>query len=133
MKQIIKMAAMAAFAVLLFACGSSNTPSGTAEKALKCLQDKDFDGYVDLIYSNGDEVRKDEDKQGMVALLKEKYEKAVEENGGIKDYKILSEKISEDGNTAVVEYSITIGDEEKNEKMNMRKDEDGNWKIDFSK
>ncbi|MGN1263448.1 MAG: hypothetical protein ACI4TW_05375, partial [Prevotella sp.] len=94
---------------------------------------KDFEGYVNLIYSDKDDAEDEEAKQGMAALLKEKYEKGVEQEGGIKDFKIISEEIAEDGNTAVVEYTITIGEEVKEQRMNMRKDADGNWKIDFRK
>ena len=36
-------------ALTLWSCGPANTPSAVAEEACKCLQNEDYEGYVELM------------------------------------------------------------------------------------
>ena len=69
-----------------------------------------------------------------VAMFQEKMDKQYEKDGGIKSYEVLSEQIAEDGNTAVVDVKIEYANGKTDEdKMKMKKNAKGEWKVDISK
>ncbi len=130
MKKFLTFAAVCLFVVALCACGSSNTPEGVTEKALKCMVSKDYKGYVDLMHFQKEKSA--EDMQQIVALIKDKMDKELEKKEGIKDYKIGTPEITDD--KAVVPYTLTYGNgETKEDKMKLIKTEDGKWMIDSGK
>lgn len=135
MKKIIGFIAMAAIALVMAACGGDNSPKGVAEQAVKCIQDKDYEGYVDLMRiteKEGQDVA--ETKQGIADLLRSKAESTLDKKGGIKSYEILSETVADDGNSAVVQIKVTYGNgEEKTDDMKMVKSDGGKWLIDSGK
>ena len=99
-------------------------------KAIKCIIDKDYEGYINMMTFK--KVKSDEDKAQLVALVKEKMDKEMEEKQGIKDYEVGAAAIEE--NTAVVPYKITYGNgDTKEDKMKLTKTEDGKWLIDSGK
>lgn len=137
MKKLAITVCALAMALMMTSCGG-NTPQKAAEKAVECIQDENYEGYVDMIYMKPDDTKNAEDvktsKQTLTALLKDKASKQKEKNGGIEKYETISEELSEDGNTAVVKMKLTYGDgSEKEEDLKMRKDEKGNWKVDLGK
>lgn len=135
MKKIIGFIAMAAIALVMAACGGDNSPKGVAEQAVKCIQDKDYEGYVDLMLiteKEGQDVA--ETKQGIADLLRSKAESTLDKKGGIKSYEVLSETVADDGNSAVVQIKVTYGNgEEKTDDMKMVKSDGGKWLIDSGK
>ena len=134
-KKIIGFIAMAAIALVMAACGGDNSPKGVAEQAVKCIQDKDYEGYVDLMRiteKEGQDVA--ETKQGIADLLRSKAESTLDKKGGIKSYEVLSETVADDGNSAVVQIKVTYGNgEEKTDDMKMVKSDGGKWLIDSGK
>ena len=117
---------------------NSNTPTKVAEKSIDCIQKGDYEGYVDLIYQKKEEGRDkkeiEDEKQMLVAMMKDKATKKFEKQDGIKSYEALSEEISEDGKTAIVKMKMVMGDgSETTDDIKLRKDEDGNWKLDIGK
>ncbi|MDO4159579.1 MAG: DUF4878 domain-containing protein [Prevotellaceae bacterium] len=134
MKKLLGMVALVAFALLITACGNSNTPKGVAEKSIKCIQKGDYEGYVDLMYVSKESKNIEEEKKGYASLLQSKAGPALEEKGGIKSYEILSEEISEDGNSAKVDIKVVYGNgEEKNQTIQLLKDKNDDWKLDSNK
>lgn len=128
----------AILAVILMASCSSNSPKAVAEKSVKCIADKDYNGYVDLLYfsekDKHDAKEFEEGKQQLAALLKDKAEKTYSKKGGISSYEALNEEIAEDGKTANVKMKITYGNGTSEETgIKLRKDNDDNWKIDMGK
>jgi hypothetical protein len=114
----------------LCSCGSSNTPEAVTTKAIKCIIDKDYDGYVDLMYFKKE--KSSEDMKQIVALVKDKMDKEVDGKKGIKDYKVGTPTIED--NKAVVPYTLTYGNgDTKEDKMKLVKTEDGKWMIDSGK
>ena len=110
-KTICSFIAMFAIMFAFICCGSSNTPTGVAENALKCIQKSDFKSFIDLINiegSNKEDI--DQKKVQLEALLSGKMSKALEAKSGLKSWEILSEEISEDGNKAKVKVKQTWGD-----------------------
>ena len=117
---------------------NSNAPTKVAEKSIACIQKGDYEGYVDLIYQKKEEGKDkkeiEDEKQMLVAMMKDKATKKFEKQDGIKSYEALSEEISEDGKTAIVKMKIVMGDgSETTDDIKLRKDEDGNWKLDIGK
>ena len=117
---------------------NSNTPTKVAKKSIACIQKGDYEGYVDLIYQKKEEGKDkkeiEDEKQMLVAMMKDKATKKFEKQDGIKSYEALSEEISEDGKTAIVKMKIVMGDgSETTDDIKLRKDEDGNWKLDIGK
>lgn len=131
MKKLLSMMAVCLMVMALSACGgSTNTPEGVTEKAIKCIADKDYKGYVELMHFNKEKSA--EDMQQIVALIKDKMDKEMDQKKGVKDYKIGEPEITDD--KAVVPYTLTYGnDETKEDKMKLVKTEDGKWMIDSGK
>lgn len=124
--------------VLAMTSCSSNTPKAVAEKSVKCLIDKDFEGYVDLLYledkDSQDAAKLENDKKELAALLKSKAEKEYEKDKGLTSYETLKEEIAENGETAVVKMKLTYGNGKSDDAdIKLRKDKNGDWKIDFGK
>ncbi len=119
-------------AFVLAAC-SSNTPTDVAKKAMQCVADGKYEQYVDLVYMkpelSSDEVK--QQKQGLLGLL----QTFGAQNGDkMKSMEVVSEEISEDGETAIVKMNVVYeSGKEKTETTHLRKDADGDWKIDMRK
>lgn len=130
MKKVMTFAAVCLFVLALCSCGSSNTPEAVATKAIKCIIDKNYDGYVDLMYFKKE--KSNDDMKQIVALVKDKMDKEMEKKQGIKDFKVETATI--DGDKATVPYSLTYGNgETKDDTMKLIKTEKGDWMIDSGK
>lgn len=130
MKKVLTLATVCLFVLALCSCGSSNTPEEVTTKAIKCLIDKDYDGYVDMMYFKKE--KSNEDMKQIVALVKDKMDKELEQKQGIKDYKVGTPTIED--NKAVVPYTLTYGNgDTKEDNMKLVKTDDGKWMIDSGK
>ena len=130
MKKVLTLAAVCLFVLALCSCGASNTPEEVTTKAIKCLIDKDYDGYVDMMYFKKE--KSNEDMKQIVALVKDKMDKELEQKQGIKDYKVGTPTIED--NKAVVPYTLTYGNgDTKEDNMKLVKTNDGKWMIDSGK
>lgn len=135
MKKVLGLLSLIAVMFVMMSCGGSNTPSGVAEKAFKCMKDKDYKGYADLInIKNTGERTEAEVRQELTGLLTEKVSKSIEKDGEIESYKVLSEEIAEDGNTAMVKMQV-IYSKGKTEETDVKlvKTENGDWMLDMGK
>jgi hypothetical protein len=136
-KTILGFIAIIAMVLVTWSCGgaATDTPTSVAEAAFKCIQEKDYKGYVDLMYfdeSKGQDV--EETKKQYEALLADKMDKLIEKRKGIESWEVISEEIAEDGMTAKVTTKIVYADGTTNEdKTKMIKTEDGKWLIDSNK
>lgn len=130
MKKVLTLAAVCLFVLALCSCGASNTPEEVTTKAIKCLIDKDYDGYVDMMYFKKE--KSNEDMKQIVALVKDKMDKELEQKQGIKDYKVGTPTIED--NKAVVPYTLTYGNgDTKEDNMKLVKTDSGKWMIDSGK
>ena len=136
MKKILSIAAVALLTLVFVSCGNGNTPEGVATKAMKCLIEKDYEGYVDLLYfkektAKGEEVSP-EGRQQLVSLLQEKAGKKIDKQGGIKDFKVGEPVI--EGDKAKVPVDVTYGDGSTNqEDIKVIKTPEGKWMLDSGK
>ena len=133
MKKLFISMFVAVVAFTLWSCGPANTPSAVAEKAAKCMQNADYEGYVELLDLK-ETKNQESDKEQFVAMLREKGTKTMEKKQGIKSYKVESEEISEDGKSATVNMKVVYGDgSEDTSKIKLVKNDKGEWKISFGK
>ena len=136
MKKILFVAVMCLFAVMFSGCGGAKTPKDVAEKSIKCLKNKDYKGYVELVSlkdeakMSSEELKKS--REQMAVLLESKISSEVDKKGGIDSYEIGEETIDDD--EAKVKATIKYGDgSEKESTIKLKKNEDGDWKIDAGK
>ncbi len=144
MKRIISIFALTLLAGLfLFSCKGKTeeivkaiNPEEVVTKALKCMMDKDYEGYVKLVKMSDEAMKSDSKKKKaqdqLLSLIKDKMETEVKEKGGIKDYSVGKAII--DGEKARVPYTITYGNgETAEEEMSMINTEKEGWMIDMGK
>lgn len=128
---------IAVFAILAITACSSNSPKDVAEKAMKCIVNQDYKGYVDLIYLQDENKSKedvDKAKAQLVELLQNKGEKSIKENEGVESFEVTKEEISEDGNSATVDLNITYKNGKTDDTtVKLCKDKNGKWWIDLGK
>ncbi len=122
-------------ALLGFAsCSKGASTPGEAAKTVTDLTIKgDYKAVVDMIYFKDVKPEELENTKEMMVGLLTMAASELEKQGGVKKFEVLSETISEDGKTAVVEAETTYGngtvDKEKNEFVLV----DGKWMIDMGK
>ncbi len=142
MKKILTLVAVLAAIVVLGSCGSAVSKSETqkvAEKAVKCLQDKDYKGYVDMLYADEDDLANPEklaqEREQLTQLLTEKADAAAKKNQTdnlVADYSFVSEEVNDA--EAVVRMAITDGASKVDTTdVKLRKDVNGDWKVVMSK
>lgn len=130
MKKLLLFSVVGLLVLVLSACSSDNTPEGVTTKAIQCIIDKDYQGYIDLMFFRKEQT--DHDKQQLAALVQDKMDKEMEKKQGIKDFHVGKADIVED--KAVVPYQVTFGNGEiKEDKMQLLKTEDEIWMIDSGK
>ena len=89
---------------------------------------------AELVYFKEDKAPKtDAEKEQLVAMMQSKVSTTYANNGELKSYEILSEEISEDGTEAVVKAKMEFEKKTSDENIKLKKDAEGNWKIDMSK
>lgn len=132
MKKLLFFAVLAVCGLMFVSCGKE-TPGKVQEKALKCIQQKDWDGYLALVkFKDQEDPEKAEKvKNGFRQILESKMTDQLEKKEGIKDIKILEETI--DGEQAKVKYSVEYGNGEVVEKDQDMVLVDGKWMIDAGK
>ena len=72
-------------------------------------------------------------KEQWRALLEEKSAKTIEQQGGIASFEILSEEISEDGNSATVTYKQVFGNGTEDDGTQKMVKKEGKWLMDINK
>ena len=114
--------------------GGGNSPKGVAEQFIKAVQQQDGKKMAELVYyEEGKEPKTDAEKDQLAAMMQSKASTTYANNGELKSYEILSEEISEDGNEAVVNAKMEFEKKTSEDKIKLKKDSGGDWKIDVSK
>ncbi len=99
---------------------TDNGPKSTYTKFMKYVLKEDFETAVDMLYEA--DKASAEEKALVVGLLKE----FLAQKGGIKDFEILSEQITNDGAKAKLKVKYTYGDGSTKETTeNLVKTDDG--------
>ncbi len=133
MKKFLTFLFCTALLAVVVSCSSStSSPSDVVETLAKCMKSGNYDALSDVIYSDGS-AESTQMKVAVVSMLQDKGAKTVEEMGGIKSYEILSEEISEDGESAEVAMKIVYGNGNVDEKDYDVIMKDGKWYLEISK
>lgn len=128
------MVAVVAMLAMASCGGGGNSPKGVAEQFIKAVQKQDGKKMAELVYyEEGKAPKSDAEKDQVAAMMQSKASTTYANNGELKSYEILSEEISEDGAEAVVEAKMEFEKKTSEDKIKLKKDADGNWKIDMSK
>ncbi len=128
------MVAVVAMLAMASCGGGGNSPKGVAEQFIKAVQKQDGKKMAELVYyEEGKAPKSDAEKDQVAAMMQSKASTTYANNGELKSYEILSEEISEDGTEAVVEAKMEFEKKTSEDKIKLKKDADGNWKIDMSK
>lgn len=122
---------MAIVVMAFAACGKTASPEAAAESVLKSYQRGDFVGMIDQ-YHFREELTK-EQKEQYAALLQEKLTPEIEKKGGIESYTIDETTMAEDGEHAVVKYTIHFGNGTSNDDTMKVSLIDGKWMPDAGK
>ena len=135
MKKVFYFSLMVMAMFMMAACSSSSSPGDAMKKYSNYLIKGDYEKFVDGI-ALGDSETADklkEQKDGLVSMLKEKVSKEYEKKDGLKSIEIISEEISEDGNTATVKIKQTYGNGETQEGTQSMVKRDGKWLMSIDK
>ena len=128
------MVAIVAMLAMASCGGGGNSPKGVAEQFIKAVQQQDGKKMAELVYyEEGKEPKTDAEKDQLAAMMQSKASTTYANNGELKSYEILSEEISEDGNEAVVNAKMEFEKKTSEDKIKLKKDSGGDWKIDMSK
>lgn len=132
MKKVLFFAVLAVCGLMFVSC-AKQTPTATCEKALKCIQEKDWEGYMELVqFKDREDAEKAEKiKNGFREMLEKKMSEQLEKKEGIKDFKVVEETIEEE--KATVKYQITWGNGDQTEDDMKMINVDGKWKLDAGK
>lgn len=132
-----KILISAAIAIALFAlmsCGGGgkgdvSSPGGVTKTAMMNLADGNYDDVVKVYVTKKGEDLTDEEKAKLMAFMPT-AKGEIDKNGGLKDVKILEEKVSEDGNSATVKAQMVYnnGKEGKSDRTKLIK-VNGDWRI----
>lgn len=121
---------------IMTACGGSVEQSGprsVAEKSVECLKNKDFKGYVDLMYfpTEGKKAEEIEQTKAMyVSMLQNKYQEATKKDGDIKGYEFVSEEVKD----SVATVKMVVSYENKTDTTDVKlKNKEGKWFLDAGK
>lgn len=132
MKRVINLSFLVVAIVSLVAC-SPTTPGKALKSYLTDLKNENYESFIEGVYlpEGMDEQRKEKEEAQLLAIIKEKGAKEYERKGGVKSIEILSETISEDGESAIVEYKQTFGNGEEEQQSQKMIKKDDKWFIDL--
>ena len=111
-------------------CGSSNkTPGDAAKEYYSYAKAGDWDKFAD-----GFKADNPYQKEMIISLLKEKGAPEIEEQGGIKEYSVISETINEDNpDKVVVKMKVVYGNGTEDEEDIKLTKSDGKWLMTMDK
>ncbi len=123
LKVFLVIAAVMAFTT---ACETADSPGETAKEFMEEYAEGDVDSALEMLKGFDDAT--DEEKEKLKTYMAE-GQKELEEKGGVESIEILSEDISEDGNTADVKLKSTYGNGETEEYSQKVEKVDGEWMV----
>jgi len=129
MKKIIFILSLV-FVLAFVSCSSDNTPEGVVKEFVSCMKNGKYEKAIDLFYTKKPLTEKD--KQGYVEILK-KAGKQYEESGGLDGVEITNVTISEDGESAKVDYITKYGNGTTKKGSDKLVKVDGKWMLDSGK
>ena len=121
---------------VLAACsGGEKTPGQIEMSIWNTIESGNYEKAMDMWYENSavSPDKNQADQKEFVKAFADKMKSSIEEKGGIQEVKIVSEELSEDGETAIVAVKITFKNGTTQEDDSKYIKVDGKWKISNSK
>ncbi|MBO5618557.1 MAG: DUF4878 domain-containing protein [Paludibacteraceae bacterium] len=132
MKKMIHLMSIVLIAMTFAACGSKNaTPDGAMDAFLEIYQKGDYAAMVDQMHFS--QTPTDEQKAQLTQMLEEKIGAQLAKQNGIASYKVGEVQMAEDGQSAVVNYTINFGDGTSKDDTQKMVLVDGKWMVDGGK
>lgn len=133
MKKLFSFVAIIATLCIFAACSGGNTPSGVVQEVQKAAEKQDYKAIAEYIYvGDGTAEEQAETRQQLADMMEQKASQSDKFKAS--PMKIISEEIAEDGQTAKVVVEETEEDgTTKQTTQKLRKDAEGNWKLDIGK
>ena len=130
MKKILSVLSLALVALAFVSC-SKNSPEGVVEEYYSRIQKGQYEEAIEWLYFKND--LSDKDKERIATMIREKGSKENDKKGGISSVVIDNVDLAEDGNSAIVNYTIKYGDGSAKSEKNKVLKVDGNWMLDSGK
>lgn len=118
--------------IFAFACkggiGSGKGPGDVYKDAMNKIADGEYEAVMEMMAieegteATAEELEKTMGILGMVNAM-------IQAKGGLKSIDIINEEISEDGNSAKIEYKLNFGNGETSEEDSNLVKIDGQWKL----
>lgn len=125
MKKVLSVVFVCLLTVVFVGCGSSNSPRGVAEKAIKCLMKGDVEGYADLVYLKDSEKSQ---KPFLVQMVSDML-KNIKPDQEIESFEFVKEDVDEKAGKAKVVFKSTYKSGRTSEEPVYLVFEDGKWWI----
>lgn len=137
MKRVFTFSLMIAAMLVMASCSSSlgDGPGEALTGYVEALQSGNYAAFVDgFALKEGISSEEAEQQKAMfVSLVRDKASQEYGKKGGIQGVEILSEELSEDGNSAVVTFTLRYGDGTSQEDSQDMVKRDGKWLMDADK
>ena len=130
MKKIFSILSLALVALAFVSC-SKNSPEGVVQEYVTCMQKGQYEEAIDLFQFKKEPT--DEQKQQYASVLRDKVGKEIDKKGGLKGCEVTNVQMSEDGNSAKVDYTMKYGDGSAESKKADVVKVDDVWKLDTGK
>ena len=111
----------------LVSCGGGSTPASMEKNLWTYVQKGDYEKAIKYWADISVDGETKEQMKSMAAMFAGKMKESMEEKGGLKEFKIVNETISADGETATVDVALTYGDGSTEEQSNKYVKVDGKW------
>lgn len=125
MKKILFIVVVCLVMVLaLSSCGGASTPRETAEKAMKCRMNNDYEGFLRLTGMSEQEIKNNQEELKRLAAMQAGQEDCI------KSYEIIEEKIDEEKGRA--SFIINVSYEKRGDNreiIKLEKSQDGQWLV----
>ena len=131
MKKVIYLLSIALIAIAFAACSSKNSPEGAVNAYLKAMQKNDTRAAMEMFHFS--KPLTDEEFNEYVAMVDDKVVKQNEKKQGIASWKINEVEMAEDGQSAVVSYTVKYGDGTEQADKQKAVLVDGKWMLDSGK
>lgn len=130
MKKVFYFSMIAVITMFIMSACSQHGPGDALKEYVKYMINGDYDKLAKSLAFNDEDTEPemlDARKNAIASMIKEKYAYELEQGGGIESIAIISEEISEDGNTAIVKYKQTNKDGTSSDNVQKMMKKDDKW------
>ncbi|MDR0332643.1 MAG: DUF4878 domain-containing protein [Dysgonamonadaceae bacterium] len=113
--------------------GGKNSPASIEKEIYNQMKKGNYEKVFDHIAGFDSDEISATDRREIVKALSEKAKQSADAQGGLKDFEILSETISDDGLTATVETKLVFGNGSEETQTSKYVKTDDKWQLAMDK